>query len=325
MPRSKSRATVRSLVSAGSSRCPIPGGRTQASVSRSYSQAAVRSPTLALSAWWMGLSTWSRTKTEPAKASGPDSGWPCWTAPTSTPMAMAKAAGRMPRNSNTAHQAVASAGAAWKSAAKNFHSLRAVSQGNMRTSPATAVVPTTGPQKSSPHNTGSRTREERTTNQLLGRRRKSVTDGNNPNVSASLRQWAPHFYLVHLRLSYFPRCQHGGCLSLALCTGVCGRLACERFVVMCGLVVRNRQSIFFQACHTGEQIPEVWNSRFSVDSRWLFRLRANKAAFRAAPDCKRLGQLSDAGLWSERLLLPDLPSCSSVARRPGHHEGLDAE
>ena len=65
MPRSKSRATVRSLVSAGSSRWPMPGGRTQASVSRSYSQAAVRSPRLALIAWWIGLSTWSRTKIDP--------------------------------------------------------------------------------------------------------------------------------------------------------------------------------------------------------------------------------------------------------------------
>ena len=35
MPRSKSRATVRSLVSVGSSRWPMPGGRTHASVSRS--------------------------------------------------------------------------------------------------------------------------------------------------------------------------------------------------------------------------------------------------------------------------------------------------
>src|SRR5579863_8355347 len=35
MPRSKSRATVRSLVSFGSSRYAMPGGRTQASVSRS--------------------------------------------------------------------------------------------------------------------------------------------------------------------------------------------------------------------------------------------------------------------------------------------------
>ena len=35
IPRSKSRAIVRSLVSFGSSRCPIPGGRTQAKASRS--------------------------------------------------------------------------------------------------------------------------------------------------------------------------------------------------------------------------------------------------------------------------------------------------
>ena len=35
MPRSKSRATVRSFVSSGSSRWPMPGGRTQAAVRRS--------------------------------------------------------------------------------------------------------------------------------------------------------------------------------------------------------------------------------------------------------------------------------------------------
>ena len=41
MPRSKSRAIVMSLASSGSSRCAMPGGSTQATVSRSYSQAAV--------------------------------------------------------------------------------------------------------------------------------------------------------------------------------------------------------------------------------------------------------------------------------------------
>ena len=35
MPASNSRATVRSEASSGSSRCPIPGGVTHASVSRS--------------------------------------------------------------------------------------------------------------------------------------------------------------------------------------------------------------------------------------------------------------------------------------------------
>ena len=50
IPRSKSRAIVRSLVSVGSSRWPIPGGRTHAVVSRSYSHAAVRLPRLAPSA-----------------------------------------------------------------------------------------------------------------------------------------------------------------------------------------------------------------------------------------------------------------------------------
>ena len=47
IPMSKSRAMVRSLVSAGSSRCPMPGGCTEAEVSRSYSHAATRLPRFA--------------------------------------------------------------------------------------------------------------------------------------------------------------------------------------------------------------------------------------------------------------------------------------
>src|SRR4249919_2590074 len=68
IPRSKSRATVRSLVSPGSSRCPMPGGRTQASVSRSYNHAAVRSPRLKLSAVWIGVNICSRMNTTPTSS-----------------------------------------------------------------------------------------------------------------------------------------------------------------------------------------------------------------------------------------------------------------
>jgi len=39
MPKSKSRAMVRSVVRRGSSRCPIPGGATQAAASSSLSHA----------------------------------------------------------------------------------------------------------------------------------------------------------------------------------------------------------------------------------------------------------------------------------------------
>ena len=63
IPASNSRATVRSEVSFGSSRCPIPAGRTHASVSRSKSQAATRLPRLAPIAWCTGTSTWRRMKT----------------------------------------------------------------------------------------------------------------------------------------------------------------------------------------------------------------------------------------------------------------------
>ena len=126
MPRSKSRATVRSLVSAGSSRWPMPCGRTQASVSRSYSQAAVRSPRLALIAWWMGVSTWSRTNTAPARASGPLRLSPRCAAPTSTPVATAKTAGSTPRRISATHHAIASPRSAFGRTPKNFHSLRSV-------------------------------------------------------------------------------------------------------------------------------------------------------------------------------------------------------
>ncbi len=76
IPRSKSRATVRSPLSRLSSRWPIPGGRTQAAVSRSCSHALVRSPRLALAAWWIGVRIWSRMKNAPRNASGAPSGAP---------------------------------------------------------------------------------------------------------------------------------------------------------------------------------------------------------------------------------------------------------
>src|SRR5260221_5699465 len=75
----------------------------------------------------MGLSTCSRTKIAPANASGPASEVPRCTAPTSTPIAIAKAPGRIPLNRSATHQAVASPGLAFARAAKSFHSLRSVS------------------------------------------------------------------------------------------------------------------------------------------------------------------------------------------------------
>src|SRR5215208_2929012 len=63
----------------------------------------------------------------PANVSGPASGLPCCTAPTSTPIAIAKAAGRIPLRVRVTHHAAASPGAAFGRARKNIHSLRAVS------------------------------------------------------------------------------------------------------------------------------------------------------------------------------------------------------
>src|SRR5918995_232441 len=128
MPRSKSRAAVRSRLRAGSSRWPMPAGRRQASVSRSYSQAAVRSPRLVPIAWWRGVSTCSSTNTTPTAASGPASSPPRCTAPTSAPVATANPAGSSPRPTSTAHQATASPGSARYSTPKNRHSWRSRSR-----------------------------------------------------------------------------------------------------------------------------------------------------------------------------------------------------
>src|SRR3989441_10929469 len=125
MPRSKSRAIVRSLASLGFSRWPMPGGRTQAAVSRSYSHAAVRLPRLAPMAWCIGERTCSSTNTTPTSPSGAASASPRCTAPTRPPMAMAKSAGSSPRSTRRVHQATASARSAWSSTPANFHSLRA--------------------------------------------------------------------------------------------------------------------------------------------------------------------------------------------------------
>ena len=124
IPRSNSRATVRSPTSVASSRCPMPGGRTHASVSLSYSQAAVRSPRLELTAWWIGARICSSTNVAPTTASGVASESPRCTAPTSAPIAIAKTAGSTPRTTSETHHTVASAASARGSTLKNCHSFR---------------------------------------------------------------------------------------------------------------------------------------------------------------------------------------------------------
>src|SRR5687767_6851777 len=60
----------------------------------------------------------------PAASSGWPGSPPRCTALTSTPIAMAKAAGSTPRSTSSSHHAAASRGAAFGRTAKNFHSLR---------------------------------------------------------------------------------------------------------------------------------------------------------------------------------------------------------
>ena len=71
----------------------------------------------------------------------PTSGSPRCTAPTSTPIAMAKTAGRTPRSTRTAHHRQASGPSAFGRTAKNFHSLRARDVGTRANcAPAAAAV-----------------------------------------------------------------------------------------------------------------------------------------------------------------------------------------
>ena len=110
----------------------MPGGRTHASESRSYNQAAVRSPRLKLSAVWIGVRICSSTNTAPTSSSGcaipPPSTLPlCCTAATTMPVAIAKITGSTPRSSSTIHQPSASHRSAFGSTLKNCHSFRPVS------------------------------------------------------------------------------------------------------------------------------------------------------------------------------------------------------
>src|SRR5262249_58845935 len=66
----------------------------------------------------------SRMNTIAVRSSGPASPPPRWTAETSTPIAIAKAAGSRPRAMSIAHHAVASTGSAFGKAANIFQSSR---------------------------------------------------------------------------------------------------------------------------------------------------------------------------------------------------------
>src|SRR5581483_5311330 len=81
------------------------------------------------------------TKTTPTNASGRASGAPRCTAPTRMPIAIAKAAGRTPRDTSTAHHAAASAASARARTAKSFHSFRSRQRRSTAHSAPEAPVP----------------------------------------------------------------------------------------------------------------------------------------------------------------------------------------
>jgi len=86
----------------------------------------------ALIAWWSGVRICSSTNTMPTSVNGSARSLPCWTAPTSRPMATANAAGSTPRSTSTTHQAVPRAASARARMRKKVHSFLARSRWSMR-------------------------------------------------------------------------------------------------------------------------------------------------------------------------------------------------
>ena len=125
MPRSKSRAIVRSLIKSVRSRWATPGGSMQAIINCSFNQFEVRLPRFMPSAKCTGVITWKPMNTTPTNTSGIVSESPPLTAPTSAPVASASSGSITPRNTSTNHHVTDSAGAAWCAAPKNAHSWRA--------------------------------------------------------------------------------------------------------------------------------------------------------------------------------------------------------
>jgi hypothetical protein len=79
----------------------------------------------------------------------------------------------------------------------------------------------------------------------------------------------------------------------------------RRFVLDC-----ERIHVSLRASHEQETfyLSHGFHGFFYFDSHWLLWLRANPGAISSTPDGERLGQFSDTGLWSARMLYPHLPS-----------------
>ena len=121
MPRSKSRAVVKSRVSDGSSRCPTPGGSTHAPASSSLRWAETREPRFMLIAVCHCGSTWSSTKQTDTSASGAARPSSSATASTRRPVATANTDGSTARSASTPHQTTASGRSACGSTGEEPH------------------------------------------------------------------------------------------------------------------------------------------------------------------------------------------------------------
>ncbi len=107
MPRSKSRASVRSVVSSARSRWAIPAGVTHTASSRSYRWAAIFPPRFAETSWCSGCEINSSVKVEPTITKGATSEASRVIESTSQPKPTDVMAGSVPRSTINIHQPMA--------------------------------------------------------------------------------------------------------------------------------------------------------------------------------------------------------------------------
>ncbi len=120
MPRSKSRAKVRSPISSGRSRWAMPSGPLVVRSRLSLSHDDSRSPRFMPMVACTGRVICMATKTTPTVVSAPPRDRSCSTARTRLPMATTKTAGSAPARTRRAHHAPASPRLARGNTAKNF-------------------------------------------------------------------------------------------------------------------------------------------------------------------------------------------------------------
>ena len=190
-PRSKSRAAARSSARSGRSRCASPGGSVQAVSKRSCNHDDALAPRFAETASWTGPSACIAMKITPIAANGAPSAEPRSTAPTTTPMAMANAAGSSPRNTTSDHHAMVERGSAAYSTPPRRHSADLRSRFNPAPS-AARVPPASG--SSHVHRPAERAPTGQRQPMRIVSRHRSRTPGSPVTSTAVLRQPVPQVH-----------------------------------------------------------------------------------------------------------------------------------